>query len=309
MTVYIIRRLLWLPVILLAVAFITMVLGLYGPGDPAQVLLGQHSDPEAAARVRALWGLDQPLEVQFAKYVWNALHLNFGESFTFRGQDIAGLIFPKIWISIQLAAVAIVISLAAGIPIGILAAYKRATWIDSFSIGFTLLGISVPVFVLGPMLQLLFVRTLHWLPTSGWEGIWSTKILMPAFVLGIGAIAGIARQTRVSVADVLGQEYVTVARAKGLTRTIITFRHILKNAMIPVFTLFGFMLADLPVGAFITESLFGIPGIGPFALQAVFSRDYPVIMATTLIVAVSYVLVNLLVDIGYTFLDPRIRYD
>ncbi len=309
MTAYIIRRLLWLPVILLAVSLITMFLGLYGPGDPAQVLLGQHTDPEAVARVRALWGLDQPFHVQFGKYLWNALHLDFGESFRYRGASIAGLIFPRIWISIQLALVAIGFSLVIGIPVGILAAYKRATWIDSFSIGTSLLGISIPVFVLGPMLQLLFVRTLHWLPTGGWAGIWSPNILMPAFVLGLGAIAGIARQTRVSVADVLGQEYITVAHAKGLRRRVIIFRHILKNAMIPIFTLIGFMLADLPVGAFITESLFGIPGIGPFALQAVFTRDYPVIMATTLIVAVSYVVVNLLVDIGYTFLDPRIRYD
>lgn len=304
-----VRRLLWLPVILLAVSFITMFLGLYGPGDPAQVLLGQHTDPDVVARVRTLWGLDQPFHVQFGKYMWNALHLDFGESFRYRGANIADLIFPRIWISIQLALVAIGMSLVVGIPVGILAAYKRATWIDSLSIGTSLLGISIPVFVLGPMLQLLFVRTLHWLPTGGWAGIWSLNILMPAFVLGLGAIAGIARQTRVSVADVLGQEYITVAHAKGLRRRVIIFRHILKNAMIPIFTLIGFMLADLPVGAFITESLFGIPGIGPFALQAVFTRDYPVIMATTLIVAVSYVVVNLLVDIGYTFLDPRIRYD
>lgn len=309
MSAYIVRRLLWIPPILLAVALITLLLGLYGPGDPAQVLLGQRTNPEAVARVRALWGLDQPFPVQLGKYLWNAAHLDFGESLRFRGQNISDLIFPRIWVSMQLASVAIVLSLAVGIPVGILAAFKRATWIDSFSIGGTLLGISIPVFVLGPALQLLFVRTLHWLPTSGWDGIWSTKTIMPAFVLGLGAIAAIARQTRVSVADVLGQEYVTVAHAKGLTGRIVLFRHILKNAMIPVFTLVGFMLADLPVGAFITESLFGIPGIGPFALEAVFSRDYPVIMATTLVVAVSYVMVNLLVDIGYTFLDPRIRYD
>ncbi|MDO8692116.1 MAG: ABC transporter permease, partial [Dehalococcoidia bacterium] len=154
-----------------------------------------------------------------------------------------------------------------------------------------------------------FVRTLHLLPTSGWDGILSVKILMPAFVLGFGAIAGIARQTRVSVLSVLDQEYVRVAQAKGLRERTITFRHILKNALIPIFTLAGFMLADLPAGALITEMIFGIPGIGPFAFDAIFSRDYPVIMATTLVVACSYVVVNLLVDIGYTFLDPRIRYD
>ncbi len=309
MTAYIIRRLLWLPVILMAVAFITLLLGLYGPGDPAQVLLGQRSNPDVVARVRALWGLDQPFHVQYGKYLWNLVHLDFGESLRYRGDSIAGLIFPKIWVSVQLALVAIALSLGVGIPIGILAAFKRMTWIDTAAIGFTLLGISIPVFVLGPVLQLLFVRTLHLLPTSGWEGIWSVKILMPAFVLGFGAIAGIARQTRVSVLSVMDQEYVRVAQSKGLRGRTIMFRHILKNALIPIFTLVGFMLADLPAGALITEMIFGIPGIGPFAFDAIFSRDYPVIMATTLVVACSYVVMNLLVDIGYTFLDPRIRYD
>lgn len=308
MTAYIIRRLLWMPVILLAVAFITLLLGLYGPGDPAQVILGQHTNPEVVARLRAQWGLDQPFLVQYGKYLWRLLHLDFGESLRFRGQEIAGLIFPKIWISMQLASVAMALSLLLGIPIGILAAFKRATWVDTASVGFTLLGISTPTFVLAPILQWFLVRQLQLLPTAGWEGIWSVKIIMPAIVLGIGPIAAIARQTRVSVLEVLGQEYIRAAHAKGLTQRLITFRHILKNAMIPVFTLIGFMLADLPAGALITEMIFGVPGIGPFAFDAIFSRDYPVIMATTLVVAFSYVVVNLLVDIGYTFLDPRIRY-
>ncbi|MDP2728293.1 MAG: ABC transporter permease, partial [Dehalococcoidia bacterium] len=176
------------------------------------------------------------------------------------------------------------------------------------SVGFTLLGVSAPTFVIAPIFQWFLVRQLHLLPTAGWEGIWSTKIIMPAIVLGMGPIAVIARQTRVSVIEVMGQEYITVAHAKGLTRRLITMRHIMKNAMIPVFTLIGFMLADLPSGALITELIFGVPGIGPFAFDAIFNRDYPVIMATTLVVASSYVVVNLLVDIGYTFLDPRIRY-
>ena len=170
MTAYIVRRLLWLPVILMAVAFITLLLGLYGPGDPAQVLLGQHSNPEVVARVRALWGLDQPFQVQYGKYLWNLLHLDFGESLRYRGDSIASLILPRIWVSVQLASVAIALSLLVGIPIGILAAFKRMTWIDTAAVGLTLVGISVPVFVLGPVLQLFFVRTLHLLPTSGCRG-------------------------------------------------------------------------------------------------------------------------------------------
>lgn len=297
-----------MPAILLAVSFITLLLGLYGPGDPAQVLLGQHTNPEVVARIRAQWGLDDPFLAQYGRYLWNVLHLDFGESLRFRGQDIGGLIFPKIWISMQLAFVAMGLSLVVGIPVGILAAFKRATWIDTAAVGFTLLGVSTPTFVLAPILQWFFVRQLHLLPTAGWEGIWSVKIIMPAIVLGMGPIAAIARQTRVSIIEVMGQEYVRVAHAKGLTQRIITLRHILKNAMIPVFTLIGFMIADLPGGSLITEMIFGVPGIGPFAFDAIFNRDYPVIMATTLVVAFSYVVVNLLVDIGYTFLDPRIRY-
>lgn len=297
-----------MPAILLAVSFITLLLGLYGPGDPAQVLLGQHTNPEVVARIRAQWGLDDPFMIQYGRYLWNVLHLDFGESLRFRGQDIGGLIFPKIWISMQLAFVAMGLSLVVGIPIGILAAFKRATWIDTAAVGFTLLGVSTPTFVLAPILQWFLVRQLHLLPTAGWEGIWSVKIIMPAVVLGIGPIAAIARQTRVSIIEVMGQEYVRVAHAKGLTQRIITLRHILKNAMIPVFTLMGFMIADLPAGSLITEMIFGVPGIGPFAFDAIFNRDYPVIMATTLVVAFSYVVVNLLVDVGYTFLDPRIRY-
>lgn len=297
-----------MPAILLAVSFITLLLGLYGPGDPAQVLLGQHTNPEVVARIRAQWGLDDPFLAQYGRYLWNVLHLDFGESLRFRGQDIGGLIFPKIWISMQLAFVAMGLSLVVGIPVGILAAFKRATWIDTAAVGFTLLGVSTPTFVLAPILQWFFVRQLHLLPTAGWEGIWSVKIIMPAIVLGMGPIAAIARQTRVSIIEVMGQEYVRVAHAKGLTQRIITLRHILKNAMIPVFTLIGFMIADLPGGSLITEMIFGVPGIGPFAFDAIFNRDYPVIMATTLVVAFSYVIVNLLVDVGYTFLDPRIRY-
>jgi peptide/nickel transport system permease protein len=307
-TAYIIRRLLWIPVILLAVALVTLVLGLYGPGDPAQVILGLRTNPEAVARLREQWGLDQPFLVQYGNYLWRLLHLDFGESFRYRGQAIAPLIFPKIWVSVQLAAVAMALSIAVGLPIGILAALRRATWVDTAAVGFTLLGISTPTFVIAPILQWFFVRQLHLLPTAGWDGIFSVKIIMPAVVLGMGPIAALARQTRVSVLEVLDQDYVRTARAKGLTPRLVTLRHILKNAMIPVLTLVGFMLADLPAGALITELIFGIPGIGPFAFEAIFNRDYPVIMATTLVVATSYVVVNLLVDIAYTFLDPRIRY-
>ncbi|MBI2848963.1 MAG: ABC transporter permease [Chloroflexi bacterium] len=306
---YIVRRLLWIPVVLLAVALITFVLGMYGPGDPAQVLLGQHTNPEVVARLRQQWGLDRPLWEQFGGYIWRALQGDFGESFKFRGTLVGDLVSQRIWVSMQLAFLAMIVSLAIGIPLGILAAFRQSTWMDTALVGFTLLGVSTPAFVLAPILQWLMVRQLHLLPTAGWEGIFSLRIIMPVAVLAIGPVAGITRQMRASILEVIDQDYVRTARSKGLTERMVTFRHILKNAMIPIFTLIGLMIGDLPAGALIVEFIFGIPGIGRLGFESIFARDYPVIMAVTLVVAAAYVVTNLLVDIAYTFLDPRIRYD
>jgi len=308
MTAYVVRRLLWMPVVVLAVALVTFALGLYGPGDPVEVLLGPRQNPEAVARLRHEWGLDQPFAIQFVRYVGRVLRADFGESYKFRGQPVAELLAPRMWVSAQLAFVAMVISFAIGVPAGVIAATRQGRWLDTAVVGLTLLGISTPVFVVAPILQWIFTRQLHWLPTAGWEGIFSTKIILPALVLGIPPIAGIARQTRSAVLEVIAQDYVRTARAKGLAERIVLTRHILRNALIPVITLLGFFLADLPSGALIVESIFGIPGVGRLAFESIFARDYPVIMATTLVGAVSFVLANLVVDIAYTFVDPRIRY-
>ncbi len=308
MTRYFVRRLLWLPLLLLAVSSITFALGLYGPGDPVQVLMGQHSNPETIARIRQERGLDRPFVDQYVLYVTRALQGDFGESYKYRGQPIGPLILERIWVSVQLGLVALAMALFLGVPLGVLAALRANTWVDRLTVGITVLGISTPTFVLAPIVTWFFARQLRILPAGGWDGIFSPKIIMPALVLGLGAVAVFARQTRASLLEVLGQDYVRTARAKGLPERGVVVGHALRNALLPIFTLLGMMLGDLPAGAFIVENVFGIPGIGRLGFESFFARDYPLIMALTLIVAASYVLVNLLVDVGYVFLDPRIRY-
>lgn len=309
MVTYVVRRLLWLPILLVAISMITFALGLYGPGDPVLVMLGQHANPEAAARVRHELGLDRPFLVQYADYVWKALHGDFGESLKYRGQPVGRLIAQRLWVSAQLNMAVLAIGIAVGIPLGIIAALRRNTWLDYLVVSLTIGGISLPTFVIAPILMWLLARQFRLLPSGGWEGIFSSRIIMPAMVLSTGPIAVFARQTRASMLEVIQQDYVRTARAKGLTERIVILGHVLRNALIPLFTIFGLMLGGLVTGTFITETIFGIPGIGRLALDAFFSRDYPVIMAGTLVVAIAYISANLLVDVGYSFIDPRIRYD
>ena len=309
MLVYVVRRLLWLPFLLVAVSFITFALGFYGPGDPVQVILGTKYNPESAERLRHQLGLDRPFLVQYADYLSRAVRGDLGESLSFRGQPVASLVGRKVWVSAQLGLVAILISVALGVPLGLLSAYKQGTWVDTAVVSFTLFFYSLPVFITAPVLIYLLAVKLHLLPVSGWGGLFSPHIVMPALVLGLPGVAGLARLTRASALEVLGQDYVRTARAKGLPERTVQVRYVLRNALTPVVTVLGLALATLVEGAFITETLFGIPGIGRLAVDAIFQRDYPVIMALTLIVAVAFVLANLLVDLLYAWLDPRIRQE
>jgi ABC-type dipeptide/oligopeptide/nickel transport system permease component len=306
---YIIRRLLWLPVVLLAVSFITFTLGYYAPGDPVEVMLGQRVNPAAAERLREELGLNRPLFERFTDFVLRAVNGDFGESYKYRGQPVADLIADKVWVSVQLGLAGLALAFAIGIPLGILAALKQGTWLDDLIVGTTLVLNSIPVFFTLPMLLLIFVRTLHWLPSSGWGGLFDSRIIIPAVVMALPGLAAITRQMRASTLDVLYQDYVRVARAKGLPESTVMVRHVVRNALLPLWTILGLSLGGLVEGFFIIETLYGIPGIGAMAVDSMFTRDYPVIMAITLLVATSFVLANLLVDVGYTFLDPRIRYD
>jgi peptide/nickel transport system permease protein len=305
---YLVRRLLWFPFLLLAITLITFALGFYGPGDPVQQRLGVRSNPEAVARLRAELGLDRPFAVQYADYVGNLAQGDLGESFPlFPGKPVQELLAPRLWVSVQINLAALFVGLCIGVPLGIIAALNRNTALDYLTMAGAVAGVSFPSFVLGPILMWLFVEQLH-LFTLGWDGLFSPKAILPVLILSLGPLAVFARQTRANLSEVLEMDYVRTARAKGVPEHGVILKHALRNALIPLLTIFGLMIGGLVSGAFITETLFGIPGIGRLAVEAFFARDYPIIMALTVLIAVAYAATNLLVDMLYAFVDPRIHY-
>ena len=308
MGVYAIRRLIWLPFLVIIVTFITFAMLRLGPGDPVQIWLGQHQNDQVRERIRAKLGLDDPLFIQYARYMEGVVtRLDFGESFKFRGKSVREVIGTRILVSMQLNLAAIIITLGIGIPVGLLAALRQGTGWDNLIVSIALAFQSLPVFITAPVMLLVFALHLDILPTSGWDGFFSPKIVMPAIVMGVPGIAIVVRLVRASVLDVLGQEYVRTARAKGLPELTVRYRHILRNALIPVTTSFGFILAGLAGGTFIVEIYFGIPGVGRLSLEALNARDYPVLMGFAIIATTFFVLANLIVDLMYPWLDPRIR--
>ncbi len=308
MIAYAVRRSLWLPALLLIIAFVTFALGYYGPGDPVQVLLGQHTNPAAVTRIRHERGLDRPLLVQYVNYIWRALHGDLGESIVkYRGQPVRRLIGTFLPVTVQLNLVSGVLGVMIGIPLGIVAALRHGHWVDRLITALVVAGISVPSFVRAPVLTYIFARLWRILPPGGWDGIFSTKIILPAVVLALGPMAVFTRQTRTGMLEVLREDYVRTARAKGLAERAVVLRHALRNALIPLSTIMGFMLGGMVEGTVITEYWFGIPGLGRLGFEAFLARDYPIIIGLTLLIAAAYGLANLLVDLGYGFLDPRIR--
>ena len=307
MGTYIVRRLVWLPVILLIVSFITFVLGRYGPGDPIQVLMGQHSDPRVVERIREQRGFNDPVLVQYGRYLKNITRGDFGESIKYRGRTVAELLKKKMWVSAQLNVAALILSVGLGIPIGVFAAMRQGTLWDTSSVLATLLGQSIPVFLSAPVLLLVFARQFDILPTHGWGGFFDTRIVLPAVAMGVPGIAIITRLTRASTLEVISQDYVRTARAKGLSELVVRRRHILRNALIPVVTSLGFSLAGIAFTSFVVERFFGIPGIGNLFIDSIFARDFPIINAVLIIGTTLFVMANLLVDLMYPVLDPRIR--
>jgi ABC-type dipeptide/oligopeptide/nickel transport system permease component len=309
MLVYITRRLLWTPVLLLAVSLFVFVLGHFGPGDPVEVQLGQHYTEEAAQRIRERLGLNDPLPVQYLRYVGNAVRGDFGNSYTYTGRSVMGLLGPKMWVSARLFMAAMIISIGIGVPLGFYAATKQGRWIDPSVVTAALILYAIPVFLTAPTLIMIFALKLGWLPVSGWGGFFDTRIILPALTVGVPGIAVMTRMMRASTLDVLGQDYVRTARSKGLGEFTVRSRHVARNALIPIMTILGFSLAGMLTGSLIVELIFGIPGVARFALDSIFARDFPIITALSLIGSSSLVFANLVVDILYGFIDPRIRYD
>ena len=297
------RLLLAVPTLLILSA-VTFLLSAMAPGDPVSLRLGQHADPETHARLRHELGLDRPLPVQYLSYLGGALRGDFGK--TYRTEvpvsEILAEGFPH---TLTLAFWAMVLAVGAGISLGVLAAVYQNSWIDRATMAVTLTGVSIPAFVLAPLLIFLFALKLRWLPVAGWEG--PQYLLLPAIVLAGRPAALIARLTRTQMAEVLRQDYIRTAYAKGLSRRQVIVRHALRNALLPVLTVIGTAFGYLLTGSFVVESVFAIPGIGALSIASIFEREYLVIQATVLLAAVGFVLVNLIVDLLYGLLDPRVR--
>lgn len=306
---YVLRRLLFLPVTLLVVSFATFYITRWGPGDPVSVYSGQYRDEEAFERVRAKYGLDKPIIQQYGIYMEGLLlHGDFGASFKYRDRTIPEVILPKVWVSVRLSLYAFVLTFLIGIPVGVYAAVKQGSWLDPFIISVFLFFQSIPALVTVPMLVLLFAAKLHWLPAGGFDGMLSRSIIIPTIALSLPGIAGVARLARATTLGTLHEDFVRTARAKGLDESAVIARHVARNSLVPVMTtVVGLSLVGLIEGAFFTETILGIPGIGRFVFESVNGRDYNVILAIVLMLTTAFVLANLLVDLALIVIDPRVR--
>jgi peptide/nickel transport system permease protein len=282
------------------------------PGDPARVLAGTDADAAGLEEIREKYGLNAPLPLQYVRWLGLAVRGDLGESIRTR-QSVAGTVATKLPITLELACLSLLVAIAIAIPAGVIAAVRRNTPWDVLASGISLCGVSVPNFWLGIMLILLVSVRLGWLPASGFVPLAEDplanlkRMLMPALVLGTGLAAVLMRQTRNAMIEVLSADYVRTARAKGLAQAAVVVRHALRNGLIPVVTILGLQMGALMSGAVVTEQIFVLPGFGRLIVEAVFTRDYPLVQGVVLITASSYVLINLLVDISYTVLNPRIR--
>ena len=311
MWIYIARRLLWLPFLLLAVSLVTFAMGRIVPGDPVQVMLGARYEPDSQVtkNLEAQFGLDKPFAVQYVNYVWDALHGDFGESYRYRGRAVGPLLAQKMWVSFRINIAAMILTVGFGLPLGFWVAHHQGSWKDPVTVSFTVVIMSVPIMVSVPSVLWVVCLKTDLLPCSGWGGFWDVRIIVPAITMGLPGIAGMARMMRASTLDVMGQDFIRTAHAKGLSSIAVDFRHVLKNAMIPIVTILAFALAGMLGTGFIVEQILGIPGVGRLVIEAIWQRDYPIIMGATLIGAAAFVIANLLADIAYSFMDPRIRYN
>jgi len=313
MLAYIARRVLATIPVMAVVALFVFSLLYIAPGDPAAIIAGDQASPEDIARIRESLGLDRPFLVRFGEWTWQIMHGDLGTSI-FTNLPVTTMIAQRFEPTLSLMAITLVLAVAVAVPIGVLAAWKAGSFIDRAVMAFAVFGFSVPVFVIAYLLAYVFALELDWLPVQGYtplsEGIgpWLENLILPAIALGCVYIALIARITRAAMLEVLQQDYIRTARAKGIGQQGILFVHALKNASVPIVTVIGIGIALLIGGAVVTESVFAIPGLGRLTVDAILRRDYPLIQGLVLLFSFIYVLVNLLIDLSYTLLDPRIRY-
>jgi len=313
MLIYAIRRVLMAIPVMGVVALMVFGLLYITPGDPAMVIAGDQATPDQIARIRVSLGLDQPPYIRFGTWIWQVLRGDLGTSI-FSNQTVAHMIDQRLEPTVSLLILSIVISISAGVPLGVAAAWKKGKAVDRALSIFTTAGFSIPVFVAGYALAFVFASNLHWLPVQGFtpiaDGFWPflRSLILPAVTLSLVYSAVIARVTRAAMLEVLSQDYIRTAQAKGVGPMLILFRHALKNAAVPVVTIIGIGIATLFGATVVTENVFAIPGLGRLTVDAILHRDYPIIQGVVLLSSATYVLINLIVDLLYTLVDPRISY-
>jgi peptide/nickel transport system permease protein len=313
MLAYAVRRILATIPVMLIVAFFVFSLLYLAPGDPAAIIAGDQASPADVERIRASLGLDRPVLIRFGEWLWQILHGDLGTSI-FTNLPVSHMIAQRIEPTTSLMILTIVFSIVVAIPLGVIAAWKHGSWIDRGVMVLAVFGFSTPVFVMGYLLAYLFALKLDWLPVQGFTSItvgvvpFLRSLTLPTIALGLIYVALLARITRATMLEVLSQDYVRTAKAKGVGQHAVLFVHALKNAAVPIVTVIGIGVALLIGGAVVTESVFAIPGLGRLTVDAILRRDYPVIQGVVLLFSFVYVLVNLAVDLLYTLFDPRIRY-
>ena len=287
-----------------AVCTITFFIAFLAPGDPAELAAGQHSDPATIAHVRHEFGLDKPPLTRYGLYLWDAAHGDLGKSYYTR-EPVTDFLRRGLPNTALLALCAIVLALGVGVGVGLAAALRPNTFLDRFLMSSVLIGVTLPNFVLAPVLILIFALKLGWLPVAGWGD--PSNLVLPAVVLAARPAALIARMTRASMLETLRQDYIRTARAKGLSPATVLIKHALKNAFLPVLTTTGVSFGYLLSGSFVVETIFTVPGVGYQSINSLFQRDYSVIQGTTLLLAVVFVATNLVIDLLYAVLDPRVK--
>ncbi len=313
MASYILKRVLATIPVMVIVALFVFSLLYFAPGDPALIIAGDRATPEEVARVREALGLDRSYVVRFGEWFVNILRGDLGHS-VFSNIPVSQLILQRVGPTVSLMLITVLLSSLVGVPLGVVAAWKADSWIDRAVVSIAVFGFSIPVFVIGYALAWVFARDLQWLPVQGYrplsDGVWTwlRHLILPAIAVSTVYIALIARITRSTMLDVLSQDYIRTARAKGVSQRNILFVHALKNSAIPIVTVIGLGVALMIGGAVVIESVFAIPGLGRLTLDAILQRDYPVIQGIVLVFSLVYVLVNLAIDLLYTVFDPRIEY-
>ncbi|MFN8529263.1 MAG: ABC transporter permease [Anaerolineae bacterium] len=311
MLTLILKRLISLPFVILTITFVTFIVGYFAPGDPILAMMGGRSDPATYERLRHVYGLDQPWTVQYGNYLAGLARGDLGLSYRYQGRPVVDMISGGIPVSVQLGLAALAVSLTIGIPIGLWAAIRQNSLFDRLSMTAMLALFSIPSFVLIPILRWInyqfYARDLPSLPVAGWGR--PEHWIMPVIVLAAANMGYISRLTRISMLEVLRQDYLRTAEAKGLRNRRIRWIHAFRNALLPIITVVGPSIAFLVTGAFVVETLFSIPGVGYLSVQAISQRDYPVIQSTTVLLAIAVLFMNLVTDLLYTLLDPRIRVE